>query len=492
MPRKHPLILGGIALVAILALVITMVSCGGAKTSATYQGPDAADFSQMSWTEAFDQLSAKMQREYAFTEWKGVDWTSLTGQFHPIIEQAQAEGDFEGYYLALKDFLGSIPDGHINLSGNDRGVIYAKVGGGFGIVGMALDDSRIVAVRVTPGSPADAAGIKAGAELVSWGGVPALDALAQTSTVFTRSSIATDEDYTYQQLRFMVRAPVGATEQVAFKNTGDSTNTTVTLTAVNDGGETLEFTNPNPGITNIPDSTVKTQILPGNIGYVWVWGEVDLPETVPGDHTPTAELFKQAIDSFVAANVSGIVVDVRGNLGGSDSMVAQFMSSFYEKQTVYEYQNWYNAVSGKFEIWLSDDATGEMIDPGKSLDIVPASPRYDGPVVVLVDTGCVSSGEGVAMGIRNLPNGKVVGFFGTNGSFGMAGDTALLPEGLAVSFPYGQSLDKNKVVQLDSRDGVGGVAPTNRIPMTLENALKWGAGEDVELEWALQALAGPH
>ncbi len=489
MSKTRIFIAGGLALVVVLALAFSVVSCG-TKTSATYQGPDAADFSQMSWTDAFDQLSAKMQREYAFTEWKGVDWTALTGEFRPRIEQAQAAGDFEGYYLALKDFLASIPDGHINLSGDDQGVMYSKVGGGFGIVAMRLDDGRIVAARVSPGSPADVAGIKAGAELVSWGGVPTVQALAQTSTVFARSSLATEVDVTYQQLRYLVRAPVGETKQVAFKNTGDATGTTVTLRAVDDGGETLTFTNPMPGINNIPDRAVKTQMLPGNIGYVWVWAEVDLPETVPGDHTPTADLFKQAIDSFIAANASGIVVDVRGNLGGSDSMVAQFMSSFYEKQTVYEYQNWYNAVSGKFEIWLSDDATGEMGNPGKPLDIVPATPRYDGPVVVLVNTGCVSSGEGVALGIRNLPRGKAVGFWGTNGSFGMAGDTALLPEGLGVSFPYGQSLDKNKVVQLDSKNGMGGVAPTNRVPMTLENALKWGAGEDVELPYALQVLAG--
>ena len=100
----------------------------------------------------------------------------------------------------------------------------------------------------------------------------------------------------------------------------------------------------------------------------------------------------------------------------------------------------------------------------------------------------MSSGEGVAMGVKNLPEGRVTGFWGTNGSFGMSGDTVKMPGELTVSFPYGQSLDKNKVVQIDSRDGVGGVSPNPRLPMTLDNAIMWGSGQDVVLEHALSLL----
>lgn len=68
------------------------------------------------------------------------------------------------------------------------------------------------------------------------------------------------------------------------------------------------------------------------------------------------------------------------------------------------------------------------------------------------------------------------------------GDNTIMPGGLTASFPYGQSLDKDKVIQLDSRNGVGGIAPNKKIPMTMENALKWGAGQDVELDNSLKAL----
>ncbi len=488
MSKTRLTLAAGLALALCLALVFSIVSCG-AKTPAVYQFPEAADFSQMTWTDAFDQLTAKMEREYGFTEWKRIDWQTLSDAFRPAIEDAQASGNFEQYYLAMKEFLAAIPDGHVNLKGDDRGVMASKVGGGFGMLAMKLDDGRIVAASVTPGGPADVAGMKAGAELVTWGGIPADQALADTSTLFARNSQATDEDIAYQKLRFLVRAPVGATQQVTFKNQGDAAATTVTLTAIDDAMAPVAVTEPFVNLDALqPDRMVQSQLLAGNIGYIRVLAELNMPEGV-GDQTPSADLFKQAVDSFIDAQVAGIIVDVRGNIGGFDTMVTDFMSNFYKAKTIYEYGNWYNAATGKFELWMEDPATGQITIQGKPLEITPGSPIYDGPLAVLVDSGTVSSGEGVALGIRNLPNGQVVGFRPSNGSFGMAGDTALMPDGLKVTFPYGQTLDKDKQVLLDSRNGVGGVAPTTRVPMTLENALKWGAGENVELEWAVGALA---
>jgi carboxyl-terminal processing protease len=80
-------------------------------------------------------------------------------------------------------------------------------------------------------------------------------------------------------------------------------------------------------------------------------------------------------------------------------------------------------------------------------------------------------------------------FMGTNGSFGLSGSEALMPGDLLVRWPSGQSLDENKNIQLDSRDGVGGVSPSIRIPMTFENALRVANGEDVELEEAMRILS---
>jgi C-terminal processing protease CtpA/Prc len=74
------------------------------------------------------------------------------------------------------------------------------------------------------------------------------------------------------------------------------------------------------------------------------------------------------------------------------------------------------------EIVLPDKITGE-VTKGAGLYIEPAQTRFTGLVISFVNSGSISSGEGIALGIKNLPNGKVVGFRGTNGSFGMGDGT---------------------------------------------------------------------
>jgi carboxyl-terminal processing protease len=65
-----------------------------------------------------------------------------------------------------------------------------------------------------------------------------------------------------------------------------------------------------------------------------------------------------------------------------------------------------------------------------------------------------------------------------------------MPGGYLIMYPVGQSLDKDRRIQLDSNGREGGVTPTIRVPMTMENALRSAAGVDVELEYALELLKG--
>jgi len=468
---------------------IFKVTFSGTSTGGDYKLPEAEDFSSLTWTQAFDKLHAKLLREYAFTEWKGIDWYALYAQYQPRIASAEAAKDPKAYYLALREYVHSIPDGHVGIEGDDLGLEKAMVGGGFGLVITLLDDGRVVASWVKDGGPAAKAGLRPGAEILEWDSKPVMKALAETSILFG-PVVATDARRQYEQLRFLVRAPVGTDKPVSFKNASADAKETATLRAVDDDMETLKLTDQRSKIalTGWPEKIVDQRLLPGNIGYLSVFAEMDLPDQIPGDHTPTLELFRKAIDGFIDTKVTGIIIDVRGNAGGYDQMTADFLASFYASRVLYEYTTWYNAITGKLEPGWLDEKTNQLL-PEKGIYIEPAPRRYDGPVVALVNNGCVSSGEGVALGIKNLPNGKVVGFYGTNGSFGMSGDKAAMPGGYVVHWPFGQSLDKNKVVQLDSRYGVGGVLPNKRVPMTLENALSAAGGHDVELDYALQVLS---
>ena len=51
--------------------------------------PQMADFRELTWAGGFAELHAKLQREYAFTGWKHIDWPALYAEFAPRIARAQ-------------------------------------------------------------------------------------------------------------------------------------------------------------------------------------------------------------------------------------------------------------------------------------------------------------------------------------------------------------------------------------------------------------------
>ena len=462
--------------------------------------PDPADHSALTWTDAFTAATDKLSREYAFGDWKGIDWAGLHDRFLPSIEQAEAAGDEAAYYLALHEYVASIPDGHVSLAAEDAAVPTALgkelAGGGYGVAVAELDDGRVVAAAVIPGGPADEAGIVAGAEIVSWGGLPAATAIeridpgavpykALTGAAGGESSIATLEARRLEQARLVARGPIGSRAEVAFTNPGSASPRTATLTAVDDSGRTFSLVDfaARPELSD----KVDHRILPDGYGYVLVRMEHDMaaPDGYP---TRIYEEFQKAIASFVAAGVPGVIVDLRGNYGGSDQLAADMCGFFYPSPAFYEAQEYYDRRTGEFiRLTVAEHGPDLIVD---HLSIEPQTPHYGGPVVALVNPNTKSSGEGPAACISRLPNGSVIGFHGTSGSFGMVGGSIAMPGGYSIDYPFGRSLDEAGVIQLDSRNGVGGVAPDPRVPMSLEDVLAFAAGTDVELQFAIDYLRG--
>jgi len=464
--------------------------------------PDPADYSTLTWVEAFPFAHHKFSLEYAFSEWKGVDWPGLYSRFMPRIIQAQTDGDEKAYYLALHEYVCSIPDGHLSL-GPQNGTLPTALekelaGGGFGMAVAELDDSRVIVAAIVPGGPADLAGIATGAHIISWGGEPVKTAIRQidvgavpfkvlTGALGGENPQATLEHYRLEQARLLTRGPVGVGVQVEFKNSGSAASQTATITAVDDAGQTFSLLN----FAKKADFSdqVEYRILPQGYGYVLVRMEHDLSN--PGYPTRIFQEFQEAITSFVEASVPGVIVDLRGNYGGSDQLAADLCGFFYSSPSFYEYQEYYDKRDGQFLRITINEHDEHGLNPFvDNISINPQTPYFDGPVVALVNPGTISSGEGPTMCISQLPKGMVIGFHGTNGSFGMVGGNIKMPGGYTIEYPFGRSVDENGVIQLDSRKGTGGVAPNPRVPKTLENVLAFAAGTDVELQYAIEHLRG--
>lgn len=445
----------------------------------------AGNYTQLSWVDAYAAFHEQISEQYAFGVWKNIDWYTLNDSIRPKIVLAMNTNDEPAYATALREYTNYLPDGHVSIQNGLMGNLIAQnLGGsyGFGIIG--LDDGRVITHVVTAGGPAALAGMQVGDQILEWDDIAINTALSNTSTLWRNAanSLATNEHTLYEKYRSLVLDPIGTNSKIKFFNAGGGITTTATLTAANDNATILGKT----GLWNKvdDDEPIKYEVMGSGYGYIMLGALESENPTFSYDYL--SDKLKEAMIFLTARNVPGIVVDLRGNSGGSDDLAAEFSGYFYSESTVYEYQEYYNAYNGKFEIVLVDK--NEVMTRNIPLYIEPQVPQYRGPVVALVNPLTVSSAEGVAMTIQNLSRGRVVGFYGTNGSFGMTGGKAYMPGGYLIEFPFGASLDKNKVIQLDSKNGVGGVIPDNRTSRTSVNVINYVNGQDVELAHAVTVL----
>lgn len=472
-------------LVIALAAIAAFGGCTTAKIPLTglripvpdirlpFFGKNDLDYSKMSWTEAFEILHAKLSTEYPFTQHKAVDWAALQTQFAPRIAAAQDSGDEEAYYLALLEYTYAIPDGNMGLY-DDENIRKNHIGGSFGFGVIQLDDGRVIAHILTEESPAAKAGLQWGAEILEWNGAPVQEALAKTPVVWARRPPATAEGRKIEQLRFLTRAPIGSEITVSFKNPGSAEPLNATLTAYNDGYATIERSYLYDEDIGEFDTPIRAKVLPSGFGYIKICFQS--PTVV----TPFPEdAFRGELDKMIRKGVPGLILDLRGNSGGANELVPRFVSHFLREEMFYEDVAVYDSDNGAFA--LKQEA---------SLRIKPREPYFEGPVAVLVAYSTFNSGEGIAMAMQKRPETHVAGCHGTHGSFGLGGGYIDLPNDLAIYFPIGRSLNAEGAIQLEGdAQGVGGVQPDVRIPLTEETVRRLFIEEtDVILERAEELL----
>jgi len=442
-----------------------------------------ADYRNLSWTQAFISLNRLMKERYAFTRWRDVDFEALNRTWEPAVADAEKHQDKAAYLRALRGYLFAIPDGHANMlsESGDYGAKDADIGGGFGLALVQTGSGDVIVSYVANGSAAEKAGIAAGDRVTGWNGKEIHDAINVTPYIWVTKKPSTLEGIRLQQTRLVTRAPAGTTAEVTFTGGPAYESRSVNLTAYNDSYDSLikssffigkqindvGAADPLNGITpQIANGTVTSRTLPDGYTYIRVLGE-------SYDAYPA---FKAAMQSAIANNSPGVILDFRWNGGGEDNLAACMAGWYLEKPAFYEHATMY------------DPGTGQAV-PLTSLWSAPQPARYDGPVAMMVSPDTISSGEGVPMMLTKTGRGAVVSFYGSDGAFGMNGLQAIMPLDFYILFPAGASLDENYTIQVDSNASLtGGVAPTIRVPIDRDTVTRAMAGEDVQLLYATQWL----
>ncbi|MBN1312378.1 MAG: peptidase S41 [Anaerolineae bacterium] len=422
------------------------------------------DFSGMRYAEAFDAMLEKFRTEYAFTEYKNIDWDAKVATFRPRFEEAQSARDAQAYALALRDFLWSIPDTHVAM---DISLLYGlyqtETEGGLGMGIRELDDGRVIVVYIMDGGPAGQAGIKFGAEITQYNGRPigeAIDAVVPWTSPFSNN-----ERRRLEQLRYLLRSPIGTSVEVTYQNPGGSPES-ARLTSISET-QSLDATSLQAGTTGI-ELPVEYTILDSGIGYAGIYSFFD-------NEVLTIQLWERMIQAMNKNVVDRLILDLRQNGGGSGWLANQMAAYFFDEELELGNTAHYDDSTGQF--YLDPEDSSFFIPPREDL-------RYYGDVVVLVGPACASACEFFAYNMTLQERAQIAGQYPTAGAGGSVEDF-LMPEYITVRMTIGRAVDADGNIHIEGT----GVVPTIRIPVTEDNIIaEYRDGADAVLDAAIDAL----
>jgi C-terminal processing protease CtpA/Prc len=425
------------------------------------------DFSGLSYTEAFDEMLDKFRREYAFTEYKDIDWDAMEEQFRPRFEEAEEAEDSHAYALAIRDFVWAIPDVHV---GFDQSLLeedfVRETSGGLGMAISETDAGEVVVTYVLEDGPAAQAGIQVGAIVTEFDAQPIGDLVA--ANVPWSSPFSNPEARRSQQVRYVTRFPLDHPPvAVTFTNPGQPAQT-VPVPVV-DERESLNassvFANEPP--TSLP---VEFEILPSGVGYLKITSFFD-------NSLLTIQLWERAITFLNDNQVPAVVIDMRVNGGGNGFLADQMAAYFFEERTPTGTTSQYDEVTDDF--FTDPGSEAEMIPPPEAL-------QYGGDIAVIVGPGCVSACEFFSYDLTIEDRATIVGHQPTAGGGGSV-EQFLMPENLSVQLTIGRAVDPEGNIHIEGT----GIVPTVDVPVTVESLLATANGTDVLLAAAAAELAGP-
>lgn len=325
-------------------------------------GPDSRDFEkrlmtlfaekqlaakrpQVSYLEAFKDLHTTLGRQYQSFKLKGIDWAEVGKKLIPRAEKVKDEREFG---LLVYELVARLEDSHATVSKglvDPPAVEFPQWDPGLACL---LDDrGKPVVYHVDPGKSAERAGVKIGMTIVSVNGRPAAEVIEETMAQAKRYSGYSSERYlSYHATQWFLRQMEKGTRVKIVAEDLAGARRSLDLSAT----EGVRYLPRRPvALEGIRDSAnVDWTMLENGMGLIYV-------RRIRND------LIAQ-LDKAVAElkGVRGLIIDVRGNSGGG-----------FEFDRAHR-----NFVADKTE--------------------EPERPRFTGPMALLIDSRCISAGEGWA------------------------------------------------------------------------------------------------
>lgn len=383
----------------------------------------AGDFNLTDNLASFDQVWSTIDTTHWDEDIVGQTWDDAKAKYRPQVEAAKSIDEVRAILGSMIDDMGLSHFGIIPASSYD---VVGEMGGSdeadAGLTFRATDGG-VVVTEVRPDSPASRADVKPGWLVETIGG----KSVAELSD---KIRSAAHGPMRFETLAGLVLAKiaggtVGGKTKFVFRD-GDDQTKELDLELEASPGQSVQF-------GHLPPIRVHTtsETLPGNIGYYRFNAFLD-PVRVMAE-------FRESVHD--TNHHGGMVIDLRGNIGGLAGMTMGMASEFSDQQTSLGLMTMKGAELKFF--------VNANLDPVR------------GPVAVLIDECSISSAEIFSGGLQDL---KLARLFGAR-SAGLA-----LPS-IVVKLPNGDGF-QYAIANYHSASGksleMDGVTPDEIIPLSRE------------------------
>ena len=400
--------------------------------------PPERVLSAASRERAFDFVWQTINDNYHDPKLNGVDWKAMGARYRPL---ALAAKDDEAFWDTLDRMTGELRDAHTRVDSPERVELRKRdesISLGFSFAPL---EGKLAVTSVNPDSDAWWAGARPGMVLVAIGSEPAAAAYArlQAETRFD----STERSRHFRVLRRILAGPAGSKAAFTFER-ADGSRFEATISR-------RKFTS---------RAGASHRVLPSGFGYLrlnqWALGVVSRVAS--------------GLDEL--RTVPGLIIDLRGNPGGSVHIVDRLLSEFFASPT---------------ELGRTTTRTGKpvsmlfgAVEIVKLKSTVPGKPdAYAGPVAILVNAQSASGSELFAGAMQAAGRATVVGETTCGCLLGFLG-YARIPGGGELAYSeVGFVLGNGKRIEGE------GVVPDQLVPLTLADLV---VNRDRALEAAQELL----
>ncbi len=324
---------------------------------------------------AIDAVWNTVNDHYYRADLNGVDWRAARDKWQPLALSAATDDEF---WERLDQMTGELSDVHTRVE-SPKAVAQRKEQQVLSLgLNIRLIDGALVVLSVHPESDAYWSGVRAGMRLVR---VDGKDAQTEWQT-WAQTARKTSSP------QAALRMPLRRLNVVANNAIRESRSATFGLSFARVDGSEFDVRLRPKTLSTRP--IVTSRVLPSGVGYVRF---TSFHESLRGD-------VLSAIEKLT--DTPALILDLRGNGGGSGAMAEAIVGSFFKTKTVIGRTETRTGKPVTMAFGLVKIASPEASVPGKP-------DAYTGKVAVLVDSDSASASEATAGALQSTGRAIVVG-----------------------------------------------------------------------------------